>query len=102
MSVKNLNNDNFKAEILESEGIAIVDFYADWCGPCKMMAPVIDKIAEENPELNVAKVNVDEASELASQFGIMSIPTLVIFKDGREINRSLGAKNKSAILALLG
>ena len=102
MSVKHLNNDNFKAEIIDREGIAIVDFYADWCGPCKMMAPVIDKIAEENPELNVAKVNVDEASELASQFGIMSIPTLVIFKDGREINRSLGAKNKSAILALLG
>ena len=102
MSVKHLNNENFKAEILDRDGIAIVDFYADWCGPCKMMAPVIDKIAEENPELNVAKVNVDEASELASQFGIMSIPTLVIFKDGREINRSLGAKNKSAILALLG
>ena len=102
MSVKKLNNDNFKAEILESEGIAIVDFYADWCGPCKMMAPVIDKIAEENPELNVAKVNVDESGELAARFGIMSIPTLIVFKDGKEINRSLGAKNKAAILSLLG
>ena len=102
MSVKNLNNENFKAEVLDRDGISIVDFYADWCGPCKMMAPVIDKIAEENPELNVAKVNVDHEGELAAQFGIMSIPTLVIFKDGCEINRSLGAKNKSAILALLG
>ena len=102
MSVKNLNNENFNAEVLDRDGISIVDFYADWCGPCKMMAPVIDKIAEENPELNVAKVNVDHEGELAAQFGIMSIPTLVIFKDGREINRSLGAKNKSAILALLG
>ncbi len=102
MSVKNLNNENFNAEILDRDGIAIVDFYADWCGPCKMMAPVIDKIAEENPELNVAKVNVDESGELAAQFGIMSIPTLIVFKDGKEINRSLGAKNKAAILSLLG
>lgn len=102
MSVKNLNNENFNAEILDRDGIAIVDFYADWCGPCKMMAPVIDKIAEENPELNVAKVNVDESGELAAQYGIMSIPTLIVFKDGKEINRSLGAKNKAAILSLLG
>ena len=102
MSVKNLNNENFNAEILDRDGIAIVDFYADWCGPCKMMAPVIDKIAEENPELNVAKVNVDESGELAAQFGIMSIPTLIVFKDGKEINRSLGAKNTAAILSLLG
>ncbi len=101
MSVKNLNNENFKAEILDRDGVAIVDFYADWCGPCKMMAPVIDKIAEENPDINVAKVNVDLEGELAAQYGVMSIPTLVIFKDGKEINRSVGAKNKNAILALL-
>ena len=88
---------------IAKEGVtALIDFYADWCGPCKMMAPVIDKIAEENPDLNVAKVNVDNESELAAKFGIMSIPTLVIFKDGKEINRSLGAKSKTAILALLG
>ncbi len=101
MSVKNLNNENFKAEILDRDGVAIVDFYADWCGPCKMMAPVIDKIAEENPDINVAKVNVDLEGELAAQYRVMSIPTLVIFKDGKEINRSVGAKNKNAILALL-
>ncbi len=102
MSVKNLNNENFKSEILDREGIAIVDFYADWCGPCKMMAPTIDKIAEENPELNVAKVNVDLDGELAQRYGVMSIPTIVIFKDGKEINRSVGAKSKAGILALLG
>ena len=102
MSVKKLNLNNFEDEILKRDGVAIVDFYADWCGPCKMVAPVLDRIAEEREDVTVGKVNVDLDGELAAQYGVMSIPTLVIFKDGREINRSVGAKNKSAILALLG
>ncbi|MBQ3182437.1 MAG: thioredoxin [Clostridia bacterium] len=102
MSVKKLNLNNFENEILKRDGVAIVDFYADWCGPCKMVAPVLDRIAEEREDVTVGKVNVDLDGELAAQYGVMSIPTLVIFKDGREINRSVGAKNKSAILALLG
>lgn len=101
MSVKILNKENFGTEVLGYDGYAIVDFYADWCGPCKMMAPTVDSIAEENPDINVGKVNVDAEGELAAQYGVMSIPTLVIFKDGKEINRSVGAKSKAAILALL-
>ncbi|MBQ4601890.1 MAG: thioredoxin [Clostridia bacterium] len=102
MSVKKLNLNNFEDEILKRDGVAIVDFYADWCGPCKMVAPVLDRIAEEREDVTVGKVNVDLDGELAAQYGVMSIPTLVIFKDGREINRSVGAKNKAGILALLG
>ncbi len=102
MSVKKLNLNNFENEILKRDGVAIVDFYADWCGPCKMVAPVLDRIAEEREDVTVGKVNVDLDGELAAQYGVMSIPTLVIFKDGREINRSVGAKNKAGILALLG
>lgn len=102
MSVKKLNLNNFENEILKRDGVAIVDFYADWCGPCKMVAPVLDRIAEEREDVTVGKVNVDLDGELAAQYGVMSIPTLVIFKDGKEINRSVGAKNKAGILALLG
>ncbi|MBQ4560854.1 MAG: thioredoxin [Clostridia bacterium] len=102
MSVKKLNLNNFEDEILKRDGVAIVDFYADWCGPCKMVAPVLDRIAEEREDVTVGKVNVDLDGELAAQYGVMSIPTLVIFKDGKEINRSVGAKNKAGILALLG
>lgn len=102
MSVKKLNLNNFEDEILKRDGVAIVDFYTDWCGPCKMVAPVLDRIAEEREDVTVGKVNVDLDGELAAQYGVMSIPTLVIFKDGKEINRSVGAKNKAGILALLG
>ncbi|MBR4881125.1 MAG: thioredoxin [Clostridia bacterium] len=101
MSVKILKKDNFNAEVLECEGYAIVDFYADWCGPCKMMAPAIDAIAEERPDVSVGKVNVDLEGELAMEYGIMSIPTLVIFKDGEQINKTTGVKSKAAILALI-
>ena len=102
MSVKKLNLNNFDSEILERDGLSIVDFYADWCGPCKMVAPVLDSIAEERDDVTVGKVNVDQDGELAVQYGVMSIPTIVIFKDGKEINRSVGAKSKAGILALLG
>ena len=102
MSVKKLNLNNFENEILEKDGISIVDFYADWCGPCRMVAPVLEKVAEEREDVTVGKVNVDADGELAARYGVMSIPTLVVFKDGKEINRSVGAKSKAGILALIG
>ena len=86
MSVLKLKNKDFDAAI--QSGIALVDFYADWCGPCKMMSPIVDEIADERTDVTVAKVNVDESSELASRFGVVSIPTLIIFKDGKESSRS--------------
>ena len=99
MSVLKLKNKDFDAAI--QSGIALVDFYADWCGPCKMMSPIVDEIADERTDITVAKVNVDESSELASRFGVVSIPTLIIFKNGKESNRIIGARPKAAILAEL-
>ena len=97
MSVLKLKNKDFDAAI--QSGFALVDFYADWCGPCKMMSPIVDEIADERTDVTVAKVNVDESSELASRFGVVSIPTLIIFKNGKESNRIIGARPKAAILA---
>ena len=99
MSVLKLKNKDFDAAI--QSGFALVDFYADWCGPCKMMSPIVDEIADERTDLTVAKVNVDESFELASRFGVVSIPTLIIFKNGKESNRIIGARPKAAILAEL-
>ena len=100
MSVLKLKNKDFDTAI--QSGIALVDFYADWCGPCKMMSPIVDEIADERTDITVAKVNVDESSELASRFGVVSIPTLIIFKNGKESSRIIGARPKAAILAELG
>lgn len=97
MSVLKLKNKDFDAAI--QSGFALVDFYADWCGPCKMMSPIVDEIADERTDVTVAKVNVDESSKLASRFGVVSIPTLIIFKDGKEAGRIIGFKPKAAILA---
>ena len=97
MSVLKLKNKDFDAAI--QSGFALVDFYADWCGPCKMMSPIVDEIADERTDVTVAKVNVDESSELASRFDVVSIPTLIIFKDGKEAGRIIGFKPKAAILA---
>ena len=94
-----LKNKDFDTAI--QSGIALVDFYADWCEPCKMMSPIVDEIADERTDVTVAKVNVDESSELASRFGVVSIPTLIIFKNGNESNRIIGARPKAAILAEL-
>ena len=101
MAIVKLNDKNFENEIVSKKGTALVDFYADWCGPCKMIAPIIEKIAEERSDVIVGKANVDESSELASRFGVMSIPTLVILKDGKEVKRMIGYKSKEAILAEL-
>ena len=100
MSALILNKENFNV-VQNSDKPVLLDFYAAWCGPCRMMSPIIEEIAEERSDILVAKINVDEQPELAQQFGVVSIPTLVVLKDGREVNRQLGAKPKAQILAML-
>lgn len=101
MSALNINKNNFVEEVMKSEKPVLVDFWASWCGPCRMVIPVVEKIAEEYPEYKVVKVNVDEEQELAAQFGVMSIPTLMVVRNGEVVNKSVGAKNKQQILAML-
>lgn len=100
MSVISVNNSNFE-EIKNSDKPVLLDFYADWCGPCRMVVPIVHEIADENPQYVVGKINVDEEMELASQFGVTTIPTLVVIKNGEIVNRSSGAKPKAQILAML-
>ncbi len=100
MSVLKINKDNFN-EVIESEKTVLLDFYADWCGPCSMVSPIIDEIAKENPQYLVGKVNVDEQEELAQEYGVFSIPTLVVLKNGEVINQVSGARPKAQILKLL-
>ncbi len=102
MSVKKLNSLNFESEILNNTGIALVDFYADWCGPCKMVSPIVDEIAAERSDITVGKLNVDESGDLAMKYGVMSIPTLIVFKNGKEAARAVGYRPKEDIIALLG
>lgn len=100
MSVLSINKNNFE-EIKNSPKPVLLDFFAEWCGPCRMVSPIVDEIANEHPEYLVAKINVDEQPELAADFGVMSIPTLVVMKDGKIINQSAGARPKAQILAML-
>ncbi len=101
MAALHITKNNFQEEVLNSDKPVLIDFWASWCGPCRMVGPIIDDISNERTDIKVCKVNVDEEQELASQFRIMSIPTLVVIKDGKVVNQSMGAKPKAAILALL-
>ena len=101
MSVVTITKENFEAEVRRSDKPVLVDFWASWCGPCRMVSPIVDEIAEENPAVKVGKVNVDEQPELAQMFGVMSIPTLVVMKNGQIANKAVGAMPKANILALL-
>ena len=101
MSVININQANFQQEVIESDRPVLVDFWASWCGPCRMLSPIVDEIAAERSDIKVCKVNVDEQPELANQFQIMTIPTLIVFKNGQIVNQTSGARPKNQILAML-
>ena len=100
MSVKKINYANFE-EIKNSDKPVLLDFYADWCGPCRMVSPIVDEIAEERKDIIVGKINVDEEPDLAGEFGVFSIPTLVVMKNGEIVNQATGARPKAQILAML-
>ena len=101
MSAININKNNFQNEIMDSEKTVLLDFWASWCAPCRMVVPIIEEIAGERPDIKVGKINVDEQPELASKFGIMSIPTLVVMKNGKIVQQVSGARSKNAILEML-
>ena len=101
MSVLVITKENFETEVINSDKPVLLDFYADWCGPCRMVGPIISEIAEERSDIKVGKINVDEQSELAAKFGVMSIPMLAVIKDGKTVKTSVGAKPKEQILDLL-
>ena len=100
MAVIHLTLENFEAEVIQSDKPVLVDFFAPWCGPCRMLSPVIDEIAEERSDIKVCKINTDEQEELAIRFGIMSIPTLIVFKNGEITKKTMGVQPKAAILGL--
>ena len=101
MAVIHVTGETFQREVQQAEKPVIVDFWAPWCGPCRMVAPVLEEIAGERPDIQVAKINVDEELELAQQFGIVSIPTLLVFKDGKQTGKAVGYRPKADILAML-
>lgn len=101
MSAISVNKNNFNQEVLNSDKPVLLDFWASWCGPCRMVSPIVDEIAAERGDIKVCKINVDEEQELAMQFGVMSIPTLVVMKNGKVVNQAVGARPKAQILAML-
>ena len=101
MSAINVNKNNFNQEVLNSDKPVLMDFWAPWCGPCRMVGPLVEEIAKERSDIKVVKINVDEEQELAMQFRVMSIPTLLVMKNGRIVNQAVGARPKAQILAML-
>ncbi len=101
MSVITITNENFENQVLKAEKPVLLDFWASWCGPCRMVSPIVDEIANERADIVVGKVNVDEQPTLAAKFGVMSIPTLVVLKDGKIVNQAVGARPKAQILSML-
>ena len=102
MAVVTITTENFEQEVLQSTKPVLLDFWASWCGPCRMLSPVVDEVAEERTDVKVGKVNVDEQPELAGQFGVMSIPTLLVFEQGKLVRQAVGARPKAGVLDLLG
>ena len=101
MGIVEITNANFTGEVLESDRKVLVDFWAPWCGPCRMVSPIVDEIARESAEVKVCKINIDEQPQLASQYGVMSIPTLMVFENGEPVEKAVGARNKAFILQML-
>ena len=101
MAAININHNNFHSEVINSEQKVLLDFWAPWCGPCRQVVPLVEQIAEERPDIKVGKINVDENPELAAQFGVMTIPTLMVMEHGQIVNQAKGARPKKAILELL-
>ena len=102
MAVVTITKENFEQEVLQSTKPVLLDFWASWCGPCRMLSPVVDEVAEERTDVKVGKVNVDEQPELAGEFGVMSIPTLLVFERGKLVRQAVGARPKAGVLDLLG
>ena len=102
MAVITITKENFAQEVLQSEKPVLLDFWASWCGPCRMLSPIVDEVAEERGDVKVGKVNVDEQPELAAEFGVMSIPTLLVFEQGKLVRQAVGARPKASVLDLLG
>ena len=102
MTILKVDSVNFEQEVLQSQIPVLVDFYADWCGPCKMLSPIVDEVAEQTAGVKVCKLNVDEAGDIAARYGVMSIPTLIVFRGGDAVKRSVGLIGKSDVLQLIG
>ena len=100
-AMKIIHQENFSSEVLNASETVLLDFWAPWCGPCRMLMPLIEEIAAERTDIKVGKINVDENPDLATEFGVMSIPTLIVMKNGKEVNRAVGGKSKAAILSML-
>ena len=101
MSVTTLTKENFEAEALKAEKPVLIDFWASWCGPCRMLSPVVDEVAEERSDVKVCKINVDEQPELANNYGVMSIPTLILMKNGKVVSQAVGARPKESVLSMI-